>query len=91
MEEKNTNEEAQKEAALQQQVQSLLADSLETKAKERLSNVRLVNQNLYWQTIQALMVLKRSNKLSGKLTDEELKSLLIRIKPEKRDVSIRRR
>lgn len=91
MDDKTATEDSAKQEALQRQVQSLLADSLDNQARERLSNVRMVNQNLYWQTIQTLMMLKQSNKLSGKLTDAELKSLLIRIKPEKKEFSIRRK
>lgn len=80
----------QKRAEQEMQVDALLKGILTQEAKTRLSNVRLVNQELYEKAIQAVLYLANAGQLSGKLNEEDLKALLSRLNAKK-EITIKRK
>ncbi len=83
-------EDQQRQIELENQIDSALKLILSEEAKTRLYNVRLVNRELYLKTAQSLIFLYKSGKISGKLSEEEVKSLLERLSA-KREITIKRK
>ena len=87
---------AAQQAAQQEQLQAeiqlnaLLRNILSPEAKQRLSNISLVNKELYLQVSQVLLYLAKAGQLQGRISDEQLKSLLEKIKGKKREIQIKR-
>jgi programmed cell death protein 5 len=81
----------QEEQAMEAQLDSLLRSVLTPEAKSRLSNIRLVNKDLYLKMAQSLLYLAKSGQLPGKLDDAQLKSLLEKVREKKREISITRK
>jgi programmed cell death protein 5 len=88
MEEKQAHREQENEA--QQKIEQMLARVLEPTAKERLSNVRLVNNERYLKTVQAILYLAQHPQFQGKISDEQVKQILQRLS-EKRETTIKRK
>ena len=82
------NEEAR---AMEAQLDSLLRSVLTPEAKSRLSNIKLVNKELYLKVAQSLLYLAKSGQLQGKIDDGQLKALLEKVKGTKREISIKRK
>jgi programmed cell death protein 5 len=81
----------QKEAQAEQELDGLLRSVLTPEAKTRLANIRLVNKRLYLSAAQSLLVLAKSGRLPGKITDEQLKALLSKAMENKKEMQIRRK
>lgn len=88
---KGTENSEAKQAALQRQINVLLSTALDSSARERLSNVRLVNPELYLKAIQAIAVWQQQSKNKKTLTESDVKNLLLRLKPEKKAFSMTRK
>ena len=71
--------EAIKKAQMEQQKKELMKQFLEPDAYERLMNVRLSNPELYNQLVNLIVSLVQSNRIAGKLTEEQLKAILAKI------------
>jgi len=90
MEEEGANDAQKYYAKRMQQMQaeaqkrSLLQRMLSPEAYSRMSNVRLSNPELYDQVVNSLAYVAQSGKQGGKITDEQLYSLLVKLtqKPE---------
>lgn len=80
--------DAEREAQLR--IDALLRSVLEEDAKSRLANVKLVNRELYYKAVQAIVYLYNSGRASGRLSDGELRGLLSKLSV-KREVTIRRK
>lgn len=82
-------EEQQREEAegrIAMAVRSLLSEE----ARTRLSNVALVNRELYLKAAQVILFLQESGRLKGKISDDELKLVLERLS-SKREIKIKRK
>ncbi len=75
----------------EQQLDGLLRQVLEPEAKARLSNIRLVNRELYYKTAQTIAYIAKSGKLHQKISEAELKKLLERLSPPKKEIRIKRK
>lgn len=82
--------ERQRMLEAEMQLSSIMRNMLEGKARERLNNVRLVNRELYYKVMQAVMVLAQQGQINGKMGDAELKDLLERL-ARKRETTIKRK
>ncbi len=78
---KSDDEAKRREEALKEAV---LRRFLEPKARERLSNLRLVNPDLVVEIREFIYNLAVSGRLKKPLSDEELKSLLHKIQSSRR-------
>ena len=69
----------------------ILRSILTTKAKERLSNIKLARPQIGEQIENQLIILAQSGRLQQKITDQQLRDLLSKLMPKKRDINIKRR
>ena len=76
-------EQAQKAQQVEEQLKSVLKNLVDVKAYERLMNVRLSNPHLFEQVSSLLVYLSRNKQLNGKLSDEKLKQLLVKLTERK--------
>lgn len=81
----------QKQLQAEMELDSLLRNILAPEAKQRLSNIRLVNQELYLTVAKSLLYLAKSGRLQGKISDAQLKQLLTKLQGEKKEIKIRRK
>ncbi len=73
-----------KELQIEQEKKTMVKRFMTNDAFERLMNVRVANYELYSQLLDLLISMARSNRITGTLTEEQLKDLLSRLtfKPE---------
>lgn len=71
--------EALKEAKLEEQKKEIMRQFLDSKAYERMMNIRVSNHELYNQIVNMIISLVQSNRVNGKLTDAQLTSILSKI------------
>jgi len=79
-------EEAQK--AQEAKKQALLRSILSDKAKQRLSNIKLVKPDLAEGIENQLIRLSQTGRINGRVSEEQLLRLLKQIQGNKRDSSI---
>lgn len=60
-------------------------------ARERLGRIRAARPELAENLENQLIMLAQSGRLKNKISDEQLRELLSKILPKKRDITIRRR
>ncbi len=70
------------------QKRQVLKSILDSEGYERMSNIRIANPALYDQLIQLLIQLVQSGRVSGKVTEAQLKSLLDRIQARRHEPNI---
>jgi len=80
--EKDTEQNAQKEIILRQIISS--------EARNRLNNVRMVKPDLADMVENYLLNLIMQGKISGQISDEQLKQILLSTQKPKRDFKINR-
>ena len=80
--EKNSEQKAQKEMVLKQ--------LLSPDARSRLNNIRMVKPDLANLVETYLVNLAAQGKMSGQISDEQLKQILLSIQQPKRDFKINR-
>lgn len=71
--------DAIKNAQLEQQKKEVLKQFLEAKAYERIMNIRVSNYDLYNQLVNLVVSLAQSNRLNGKISETQLKSIIEKI------------
>ena len=64
---------------VEQQKREIAKKLLTNDAYERLMNVRISSQELYTQLINLIIQMAQGNRITGKLTDEQLRGLLSRL------------
>ena len=81
-----------KEEAEEVEIQKelILKKILTPEAKARITSLKLVNPQLATQIESLLLYLNQSGQIKGRITDEQLKSILIKIKSSKKETKIKR-
>jgi len=82
-EERNAEYEDQKKNAMR----AILTDD----ARERLGRIRVARPELAENLEQQLIMLAQSGRLKSKITDQQLREILGKLLPRKRDITIRKR
>jgi len=82
--------EEQERLKAEMQLEAFLKSSLSPEAKNRLSNVRLANQELYAKAVQAIAFLAKSQGIRERISEQDLKSILARLSA-KREIKIKRK
>ncbi|HUC38726.1 MAG TPA: DNA-binding protein [Candidatus Acidoferrum sp.] len=70
---------ALKSMQAEQQKRDVMKQLLDTKAYERLMNIRIANHDLYDQVINVVVSLAQSGRLQGKMSETQLLSVLSKI------------
>jgi DNA-binding TFAR19-related protein (PDSD5 family) len=65
-----------KNAQIEEQKKEIMRQFLDDKAYERLMNIRLSNPDLYNQLVKLVVSLAQSNRVTGKITETQLRSIL---------------
>lgn len=73
----------EQKARMAQQLDLVLTKVLTPEAKQRLANVRLINEEKYLTVAQGLLGMVQQGQIKGKVTDEQIKRLLIQLTPKK--------
>jgi programmed cell death protein 5 len=86
--------EDQRRAQAQQQVerqkQAVIRRILTPEARQRLTNIRMVKPEFAEEMEMQLIQLAQSGRLTGQVTDEQLKRTLAQLQSQRRDIKIRR-
>ncbi len=82
-------EEQQKE--FEDQKKLILRAILTDDARERLGRIKAARPEMAENLENQLIMLAQSGRLKNKINDEQLRELLAKILPKKRDITIRRR
>ena len=82
-----------KERAKQMEIQkqAVLRQILTPEARDRLSNIRMANPEMSNMVEMQLIQLAQSGRLAGMITDGMLRDILVKIAPQRREISIERR
>ncbi len=68
--------DALRNAQMEERKKELMRQFLDSKAYERLMNIRISNPDLYNQLVNLVAALAQGNRVSGKITDDQLRSIL---------------
>jgi programmed cell death protein 5 len=83
-------EKIQMQQQIEMQKQALLRQILTAKARQRLTNLKMVKPDFAEQLELQLIQLAQQGRVNIPITDEQLKDILIRLQPSRRDIKIRR-
>ncbi len=84
-------EELAKRLEAERQLNILLRKIATQAARERLKNVKLVNQELYYKAVQYMIMLIQSAQLSAPITEEDVKKILEKVSGKKKEFRIIRK
>ncbi len=84
------DEEARKKE-FEEQKKSVLRAILTTEARERLGRIKVARPEVAENIENQLIMLAQSGRLKNKINDEQLRELLSKLLPKKRDIKIKRR
>ena len=88
--EKAFEEEARKQE-FEEQKKAALRKILTTEARERLGRIKAARPEAAENIENQLIMFAQSGQLKNKINDEQLRELLSKLIPKKRDIKIRRR
>ena len=84
-------EQENQQIEFEKQKKAILRAILDMKARERLATIKIARPEVAESIENQLIMLAQSGRLKGKINDQQLKALLAKIIPKKRDITIRRR
>jgi len=90
LEESLEEQEAQSKQ-FEEQKKAILRSIMTTDARSRLSRIKLARPEIAEQIENQIIMIAQSGQLKNKINDEQLRMLLQKILPKKRDIKIKRR
>ena len=84
-------EHGKEEDLINVQKQRILRQILEPKAKERLARIKIARPQMVELIENQLIALVQGGQISGQISDDDLKIILSKLMPKKRDITIRRK
>jgi len=85
------DEQQEQQKEFEEQKKMILRAILTDSARERLGRIKIARPEVVDSIENQLIMLAQSGKLKNKINDEQLRMLLSRIIPKKKDITIRRR
>ncbi len=89
--EEELQQEQERQKQLEEQKKALLRKILTNEARERLGRIRIARPEIVESIENQLLMLAQSGQLKNKITDEQLRGILKKILPKKRDIKIKRK
>jgi programmed cell death protein 5 len=83
--------EAQRAAAEEAAIERLLQQILDPEARERLTRIRMSRPEFADQVARQLVAVAQSGRLARRLTDADLREVLVQLTPKDRDTTITRK
>ncbi len=80
--------EQERAAEIEAQKEAILRQILDPEARARLTNIKMVKPQFAEQIEMQLLQLATTGRLRGKVTDEQLKSLLLQLQARERERKI---
>ncbi len=87
----NMEEQKEQEEEFEKQKKMLLIRALTPKARERLGNIKVARPQIAEQIERQLIMLVQNGRLKNKINDKQLRELLSKMIPKKRDIKIKRK
>lgn len=84
-------EDEARKKEVEEQKKTVLRQILTTEARERLGRIKVARPDVAENIENQLILLAQSGQLKNKINDEQLRELLSKLIPKKRDIKIRRR
>ncbi|MFY9195286.1 MAG: DNA-binding protein [Methanoculleus sp.] len=91
MDQQALEEEALRQKQIESQIRLALMEILEPEARERLNTIKLTRPEFAKAVEQQLVMLAQSGRIRERITDDQLKSLLVQLTPSKKEFRITRR
>lgn len=85
------NEELERQQQVEAQIHMVLMQIMEPDARERLNTIKITKPDFAKAVEQQLVLLAQSGRLKSKITDQQLKELLLQLTPKKKEFRISRK
>jgi len=89
--ERALQEEIAAREEFERQKRAILRAILTSEARDRLARIKLARPEIAESIENQLILLAQAGKIREKITDEQLKIIISKIMPKKKDIKIRRR
>ena len=87
----NLEEEYLQREKIEEQKKMILRAVLTAQARERLGRIKIARPEVAEAIENQIIILAQSGRLKNKINDEQLRMLLSKLMPKKRDIKIKRR
>jgi len=84
-------EELERQRQVEAQIHMVLMQIMEPDARERLNTIKITKPDFAKGVEQQLVLLAQSGRLKSKITDQQLKELLLQLTPKKKEFRISRK
>lgn len=91
VEQQAMQEDVERQKRAESEMQLALMQILEPEARERLNTIKLTKPEFARAIEQQLVMLAQSGRIRQKITDEQLKALLMQVAPPKKEFRITRK
>ena len=91
MEQQAREEELARQQQVDSQIRTVLMEILEPEARERLNTIKLTRPDFARGVEQQLVMLAQSGRIRQRISDEQLKTILVQLTPSKKDFRITRK
>ncbi|MDI3506501.1 DNA-binding protein [Methanoculleus receptaculi] len=91
MEQQAMEEELARQQQMESQIRTVLMEILEPEARERLNTIKLTRPDFARGVEQQLVMLAQSGRIRQRISDEQLKTILVQLTPSKKDFRITRK
>ncbi len=85
------SEEMERQRQVETQIHMVLMQIMEPDARERLNTIKITKPDFAKAVEQQLVLLAQSGRLKSKITDQQLKELLLQLTPKKKEFRISRK
>jgi programmed cell death protein 5 len=86
-----TDDEDARKKEFEEQKKAVLRRILTTEARERLGRIKIARPEIVENIENQIIMLAQSGRLKSKINDEQLRELLSKLIPKKRDIKIKRK